>query len=132
MRLIIGTLLMVLWVSSMLLLPGCGPSEAEATQAAVPRDLSFTITNRTGDKMKSIGVEGGKLPMSFRDLAEGQSATLKSKKLDLPETLTIHWSSERGDRKEATANLWGELGASYTGPVNLTLNARGKIVLSGG
>ncbi|MFN3167980.1 MAG: hypothetical protein ACE37H_13050 [Phycisphaeraceae bacterium] len=132
MRVVIGCLLMVLWVSAVLLLPGCGPSEADASQAAVPRELSFTVINNTGGEMRSIGLEGANLPIAFSNIAEADRHTLKSKNLELPETLTLHWSDARGDRREGTVEVWGELGSSYSGPVNLTVTQRGKVVLTGG
>ena len=132
MRVLVGSLLMVLWVWSILLLPGCGPSEADASEAAVPRELTFTVTNNSDGEINSVGLSGANLPMAFRNLTKGESATLKSKKLELPEKLSLHWSNKRGDRKEGSANVWSELGASYSGPVNLTITQRGKVVLTGG
>lgn len=122
---------MVLWVSSMLLLPACGPSEADAAQASEPRDLSFTIINQSRGDIDSIGVEGANYPMSFSPIEKDDSATIKSKKLELPETLTVHWTDARGERHEGTVRVWGELGASYAGPVNLTINYRNRVILSG-
>lgn len=132
MRVLIGSLLMVLWVSAMLLLPGCGPSEADAAQAAVPRDLSFTVVNRSGGEMSSIGLAGANYPIAYSNITDQDQHTIKSKSLELPETLTLHWSDRRGDRKEGTVHVWSELGASYSGPVVLTVDRRGKVVLTGG
>jgi len=132
MRVVIGCLLMVLWVSAVLLLPGCGPSEADASEAAVPRQLSFTVINQSGGEMTSIGLEGANLPIAYSDIEADDSHTISSKSLELPETLTLHWSDRRGDRKEGTVYVWSELGSSYSGPVNLTVTRRGKVVLTGG
>ena len=132
MRLVIACLLMVLWVSAVLLLPACGPTEADAAQAAVPRELSFNVINQSGGKMTSIGIEGTNYPMAFSNIDDDDAHMLKSKSLELPESLTLHWSDARGNRHEGTVHVWNELGASYTGPVNLTVDARGKVTLTGG
>lgn len=122
---------MVMWVCSILLLPGCGAG-ANSAEAAEPRDLSFTLINQSRSDIRAIGVEGTDPPMSFSPIDEGGRATIRSKKLQLPETLTVHWSDERGERHEGTVRVWGELGASYSGPVKMTIDHRNKVVLSGG
>lgn len=132
MRLIIACLLMVLWVSAVLLLPACGPTEADASQAAVPRELTFTVINQSGGKMTSIGMEGANAAIAYSTIDDNDSHTIKSKSLTLPEKLTLHWTDARGDRREGTVKVWNELGASYSGPVNLTVNKRGKVTLTGG
>ena len=132
-RLMLGTVLMVLWVCSLLVLPGCGgASEAKAQEAQVPRELSFVIVNNSGGDIRSIGLQGANIPMSFRAMAKGKRSEIKNKKLKLPEQLTLHWSDRRGDRYEGSVHVWGELGASYSGPVKLTITRRNKVVLSGG
>lgn len=133
MRVVIGCLLMVLWVSSMLLLPGCGePSAAEAAEASRDRPLSFVVINNTGGEMTQIGIDGTNFPMGFSDLEKGATGQIAAKSLELPEHLTLYWSDPRGDRKEGSVDVWSELGASYSGPVKLTVTRRGKVVLSGG
>lgn len=122
----------MLLVMIILLIPACGPSEAAASQAAEPRPLSFVVDNRSGGEITSIGLEGANLPMSFGDMSKGQTKSLKNKKLQLPEKLTLHWSDARGKRKEGSVKVWGELGATYSGPVKLTITQRGKASLSGG
>ena len=132
MRLVVAIVLMVAWVSGVLLLPGCGPSEADAAAAAEPRSLSFTVVNNTGGEIRSIALEGANLPMSFRPIARGQRSTLSNKELELPETLTLHWSDVNGDRREGTVRVWSDLGAAYSGPVTLTINSRNQVALNGG
>lgn len=131
-RVVMGTVLMILWVCSILLLPACGPGEADASQAAVPRDLSFTIINDSGARIHSIGVAGANYPIAYSPIDADGRSTIKSKNLKLPETLTVHWTDARGERHEGTVRVWGELSAGYSGPVNLTINHRDKVILSGG
>lgn len=131
-RLIAASLLMILWVASILLTPGCGPSEADAAVATESRTLTFNIVNQSGGEIHDIGLSGANMPMAFRDLDDGESASVKDKKLALPEKLNLHWSDTRGNRKEASALIRSELGPSYSGPVTLTLNRRGKLTLGGG
>lgn len=131
MKIVLGVIAMVLWVSSVLLTPGCGPGEAEAAQAAEPRDLSFAIVNNSGDTIKSIGLEGANLPMSFRPIEDGGSSSIKNRKLELPEKLTLHWSDKHGDRHEGSVRVWGELGSTYSGQVTLTISRSNKVVLTG-
>lgn len=123
------TLLLVMILT---LLPGCGPSEASATQAAVPRPLSFVVVNNSGEAIQGIGLEGANIPMGFRNLESGDKSQLKNKNLKLPEKLTLHWNDARGRRKEGSVNIWGRLGASYSGPVTLTITSRGGVTLAGG
>ena len=132
MRLVVGIVLMVLWVSSVLLLPGCGASEADAAEAAQPRPLSFTVVNNTGGELRSIGISGANLPMSFSPIDTGQRSTISNKSLELPERLSLHWTDARGERREGSVRVWAELGASYSGPVTLTVTNRNQVVLSGG
>ena len=122
----------MLLVMILALLPGCGPSEADAAQADVPRELSFVIVNNTGGDISSIGLAGANIPMNFSDMDKGQRSEIKNKKLKLPEKFNLHWSDQRGNRKEGSVSVWSELGASYTGPVTLTITQRGKVVLTGG
>ncbi len=133
-RLVIGSLLMVLWVASILLLPGCGgATEAQAAEAVKPRPLTITVVNRSGGEITQIGISGANMPIACSDMADGASSTaLKNKELKLPERLTLHWSDSRGDRKEGTVNVWGELSAAYSGPITLTITRRGKVKLTGG
>jgi|GEM_PF-2534388 len=121
----------LLLVMILLLIPGCGPSEASAAEAAKPRDLSFVVINHSGGLMDMIGLEGANMPMSFRAIQDDASSELKSKKLTLPERMTLHWSDERGDRHEGSVRVWSELGASYSGQVRLTVDDRDKVVLTG-
>lgn len=132
-RLLVGTVLMVLWVCSILLLPGCGgATEAEAAEAQVPRELSFVVINQSRGEVNSIGLAGANMPMSYGSIDKGGRKSLKNKGLTLPEKLTLHWTDHRGDRHEGSARVWSELGASYSGPVTLTINHRNKVVLTGG
>jgi len=126
------TVMTLLMMSAVLVLPGCGPSEADASAAAVPRDLSFTVVNDSDGKMTGIGLEGANYPISFGPIDAGDASTIRSKKLELPETLTLHWNDYRGNRHEGTARIWNNLGPAYSGPVTLTVNERNKLVLSGG
>lgn len=122
----------LLLVMILTLLPGCGPSEADATEAQAPRALSFVVVNNSGDDIEGIGLAGANIPMSFADLTNNGRGELKNKKLELPEKLTLHWGDARGNRSEGSVNVWSELGASYSGPVTLTITRRGKVVLTGG
>ncbi|MGB0767525.1 MAG: hypothetical protein ACPGYV_07420 [Phycisphaeraceae bacterium] len=122
----------MLLVMILALLPGCGPSEADAAAADEPRELSFVIVNNSGRDVEGVGLEGANIPMGFRDIEKGGRSEVKNKELRLPETLTLHWGDERGNRKEGSVDVWSELGASYTGPVTLTITRRGKVVLTGG
>jgi hypothetical protein len=122
----------MLLVMILLLIPGCGPSEADAAAAETPRELSFVVVNNTGGPIKGIGLEGANMPMAFRNIDDGEQASVKNKQLKLPERLTLHWGDRRGDRHEGSVNVWSELGASYTGQVTLTITRRGKVVLTGG
>ena len=70
--------------------------------------------------------------MSFSDIPDNERSELKDKKLKLPERLTLHWGDSRGNRAEGSVNVWSELGASYSGPVVLTITPRGKVVLTRG
>lgn len=133
MRLLIGIVLMVLWVSSVLLLPACGgATEAEAAQGSESRELSFVIVNKSGSEIHSIGLAGANHPMSFRPIEDDARSEIKNKKLKLPEKLSLHWTDARGDRHEGSVRVWSELGASYSGPVVLTINYRNKVILTGG
>ncbi|MBX2852128.1 MAG: hypothetical protein KTR15_10320 [Phycisphaeraceae bacterium] len=122
----------VLLVMILALLPGCGPSEADAAAAQAPRQLSFVVVNNSGQAIKGVGLEGANIPMGFSDIENKSRGEIKNKKLELPERLTLHWGNGRGDRSEGSVNVWSELGASYTGPVTLTITRRGKVVLTGG
>ena len=122
----------VLLVMILTLLPGCGASEADAAAADTPRELSFVVVNNSGADIDGVGLKGANIPMGFRDIKDNDRAQLKNKKLKLPETLTLHWGDPRGNRKEGSVNVWSELGASFSGPVTLTINRRGKVVLTGG
>lgn len=132
MRLVVAILLMLGWVSCVLLSPGCGPSEADASAAAAPRPLSFSIINQSGGEIRSIGVEGANYPMAFSPITKGDAHTISAKSLELPETLTVHWSDRHGERFEGRVNVWSELGPTYSGPVNLTIDMRNNVNLSGG
>ena len=121
----------MLIVMILTLLPGCGPSEADAAAAQTPRELSFVVINHSGGDIDGVGLDGANIPMGFSDIKKDGKAELKNKKLKLPETLTLHWGNRRGDRKEGSVKVWSELGASYTGPVTLTISRRGKVVLTG-
>lgn len=114
------------------LLPGCGPSEADAAQAEKPRQLSFVIVNNSGGEIDGVALDGANLPIGFRDIEKAGRSEVKNKKLELPEKLTLHWGDPRGNRKEGSVNVWSELGSSYSGPVTLTITRRGKVVLTGG
>lgn len=132
-RLVIAVVLMLLWVGGVLLMPGCGgATQANAAQAAEPRELSFVVVNKTGGEMRSIGLAGANLPMAFSNIADGDRHSLKSKSLNLPETLTLHWSDQRGNRHEGRVEVWGQLSSTYSGPVTLTVTRRNKVNLSGG
>ena len=122
----------VLLVMILALLPGCGASEADAAAAEAPRPLSFVVVNHSGSEISGVGLDGANIPMGFRDIKNDNQAELKNKKLELPESLTLHWSDPRGNRKEGSVNVWSELGGSYSGPVTLTITSRGKVVLTGG
>ncbi|MEM6506503.1 MAG: hypothetical protein AAF711_13760 [Planctomycetota bacterium] len=125
----------MLLVMILALLPsmtGCGPSEADAAAADVPRELSFVVVNNSGADIKGVGLDGANIPMGFADIEKDGQGMVKNKKLELPETLTLHWGDPRGNRKEGTVNVWSELSATYTGPVTLTITRRGKVVLTGG
>lgn len=122
----------MLIVMILALLPGCGPSEADAAEAEVPRQLSFVIVNQSGEDISGIGLAGANLPIGFSDIDKGQRSSVKNKSLELPEKLTLHWGNARGDRKEGTVDVWAELGSTYTGPVTLTITSRGKVKLAGG
>lgn len=130
MKLFVATVLMIAWVSAVLLLPGCGG--ATSAEASVKRDLTFTLVNNSRMDIRSIGVEGTDPPFSYSPIQAGSRSMLKSKSLSLPETLTVHWTDERGDRHEGTVRCWSELGASYSGPVVMTITHRNKVVLTGG
>lgn len=133
MRFIVATMLMVLWVCSILLLPACGgASEAQAAEAQVPRELSFVVVNQSRSDIRSVGLAGANRPMAFSPIAKGDTHSLKSKGLQLPEKLTLHWTDKRGDRHEDSVGVWSELSASYSGPVTLTITQRNKVVLTGG
>ena len=112
-------------------LTGCGPSEADAAEAQAPRQLSFVVINKTGQDIEGVGLEGANIPMGFRDIEKDGRGEVKHKELKLPEKLTLHWGNPRGDRSEGTVHVWSELGASYSGPVTLTITRRGKVVLTG-
>lgn len=114
------------------LLPGCGPSEADAAAAQAPRPLSFVVINNSGQDIVGVGLEGANIPMGFSDIKKNSRGEVKNKKLELPETLTLHWGNKRGDRKEGSVNVWSGLGASYSGPVTLTITRKGKVSLTGG
>jgi len=116
----------------LMLIPACGPSEADAAEAAEPRDLSFVIVNNSSYKIDDIGLAGANLPMNFSAIDKGGRSELKNKKLELPRKLTLHWSDSRGERHEGTVDVWGKFGASYSGPVKLTITQRYQVVLTGG
>jgi len=122
----------MLLVMILALLPGCGPSEADAAAAQQPRELSFVVINRSGGDIEGVGLQGANIPMGFSDIKAGGRGEIKNKKLKLPETLTLHWGDDRGDRHEGSVNAWSELGSSYTGPVRLTITRRGNVTLTGG
>lgn len=123
----------VLWASSLLLLSGCGGgSEMKAEQAQVSRDLSFVVINNSRGEIREIGLQGANIPISYSTMQKGKRSEIKSKKLELPERLTLHWSDTRGDRHEGTVRVWGELGATYSGPITLTITAQNKVTLTGG
>ena len=121
----------MLLVLILTLLPGCGPSEADAAAASEPRELSFVVINQSGGDINNVGLEGANYPMGFRDIKNNAQGKVKDKDLKLPETLTLHWGNDRGDRKEGSVNVWSELGASFSGQVTLTINRRGKVILTG-
>jgi hypothetical protein len=121
----------MLLVMILTLLPGCGPSEADAAAASEPRPLSFVVLNKTGGDINGVGIEGANVPMGFSDIENNGRGEVKDKDLKLPETLTLHWGDTRGDRHEGSVNVWSELGASYSGPVTLTITRRGKVNLTG-
>jgi len=125
--LISGMLLSVL----MLCLPACGPSEADASGAKPTRPLSFVVENHSGDQIRSIGMEGTEMPMGFRDLADGESASLSNKNLSLPQHLTLNWSDARGNRYAKRFNVWNELSSSYSGPITIRVKSRGKASFRG-
>lgn len=122
----------MLLVMILALLPGCGPSEADAAAAQVPRELSFVVVNHSGQAVEGVGLDGANIPMSFADLADNARGEVKNKKLELPEKLTLHWGDARGNRKEGTVKVWSELGSSYSGPVTLTITRRSTVTLTGG
>ena len=122
----------MLLVMILALLPGCGPSEADAAAAEQPRELSFVVINNSGQDIEGVGLEGANIPMGFRDIEKNARGEVKNKKLKLPETLTLHWGDGRGNRKEGTVHVWSELGPSYAGPVTLTVTRQGKVTLTGG
>lgn len=122
----------MLLVMILALLPGCGPSEADAAAAQVPRELSFVVINNSGQTIQSVGLDGANIPMSFADLEDNAQGAVKNKKLELPEKLTLHWGDARGNRKEGTVKVWSELGSSYSGPVTLTITRRSTVTLTGG
>ena len=138
MRILIGSLLMLLWVASILVLPACGgPNEANASapvkQATDPRPISITIVNRSSTTATQIGVSGAAMPISCGDLPKGGSSiALKHKELTLPKRLTLHWSDSRGDRKEGTVRPQDTLGPTFSGPMTLTITSQGKVKLTAG
>lgn len=126
-------LLSLLMLPLLFTLQGCGgPTEANAAEASVPRPLSFTVSNRSGGPVKSIGLSGANMPMAFRNLANGESATLSNKALKLPKSVSLHWSDAQGNRMEAAAEVWGELSPTYSGPITLKITSSGTVKLSGG
>ncbi|MEO0476976.1 MAG: hypothetical protein AAF085_13545 [Planctomycetota bacterium] len=125
-------MLLVMILALLPSLTGCGPSEADAAEAQTPRQLSFVVINKSGQDIEGIGLEGANIPMGFRDIENGGRSEVKNKKLKLPEKLTLHWGNARGDRSEGTVHVWSEFGASYSGPVTLTITSRGKVALTGG
>ena len=122
----------MLLVMILLLIPACGPSEADAAEAAERRPLSFVVVNNSSYKIDDIGLEGANLPMNFSGIDKGGRGELKNKSLELPRKLTLHWSDSRGERHEGSVDVWGGLSPSYSGPVKLTITVRNKVVLSGG
>lgn len=126
------TLLLVMILCLLPGLTGCGASEADAAQAEAPRELSFVVINKSGGEINGVALDGANIPIGFRDIQNNGRSEVKDKKLELPEKLTLHWGDQRGDRKEGSVNAWSGLGASYTGPVTLTITGRGKVVLTGG
>lgn len=122
----------MLLVMILALLPGCGPSEADAAAAQQPRELSFVVVNNSGGDINGVALEGANMPMAFHDIKDKSQGKVKNKKLELPEKLTLHWGDERKERHEGSVNVWSELGASYSGPVKLTINRRGTVTLTGG
>lgn len=124
--------MLLVMILMLMTIPGCGPSEADAAAAQAPRELSFVVINNSGTDIDGVGLEGANIPMGFRDIKQGTQAQLKNKKLQLPETLTLHWGDPRGNRHEGSVKVWSELGASYSGPVTLTITRRNTVVLTGG
>lgn len=122
----------MLLVMILLLIPGCGPSQADAASAEQSRELSFVVVNNSGGDIDGVALVGTNIPMGFADIKNNDRGTLKNKKLNLPEKLTLHWGDERGNRKEGSVYVWSELGASYSGPITLTITRRNKVILTGG
>ena len=112
-------------------LTGCGPSEADAAAADEPRELTFVVINESGGDINGVALVGANMPMGFHDIKNKDRGEVKSKKLELPEKLTLHWGDTRDNRHEGSVSVWSELGASFSGQVTLTINHRDKVILTG-
>ena len=121
----------LLLVMILALLPGCGASEADAAAANEQRVLSFVVINNSGGDINGVALEGANLPMGFHDIKNKDHGKLSNRKLELPETLTLHWGDDRNNRREGQVNVWSELGASFSGQVTLTIDHRDKVILTG-
>ncbi|MEM1353989.1 MAG: hypothetical protein AAGC44_05050 [Planctomycetota bacterium] len=132
MRWMISGLWTVLLVGLLLLLPGCEPDQASAASSVnQPRKITFTLVNRTGGEMKSIGVRGAERPMGYRDIEHGQSGSISHKEPGTPEWLEVNWSDSRGDRHVGKVYVWSQLGQGYGGDLTLVIDRKNRVSLRG-
>jgi len=132
MRWMITGLWAVLLAGTMLMLPGCGPSDASAASTTnQPRKITFKLVNQTGGTMKSIGLRGAERSMGFRDLSDGSTGALSHKEPGTPQWLEINWSDDRGDRYAGKVYVWNQLGQSFDGDLTLVIDRKNRVTLRG-
>jgi len=118
-------------------LVGCGkPQSAEASTKKVEpvkRQIIYSVTNRTGKTLTGVAASGTEVPISWGTVDNGDTDTLKDKKLDtVPKYLELHWTDHRKQQHFKKLNLWKALGKTYTGPVKMTIDRTNKVRVSGG
>ena len=120
----------ILCVAACLLLTACGGEPAE--EVAQVRDMVYVVTNQTGKPVKGVVLYGKGLgaDVNYGDIALGDTESLTSSDLKLPQVIHVDWTDAKGQRIYQKAKLWKALGEEYTGKVRLTLQSGPAVAIS--
>jgi len=112
------------------MIAGCGGGDA-SNEEVTSKPVTFTVCNRTGAKIIDVGINSNDsrmTPMSYGSIENGVSETLKNNYL--PSKIGLHWSKLNKNRTSKDINVSSSLGATYQGPIRLTVQPNGKVIVS--